>query len=87
MSLTDTDRHWLWGCARCDGRQQVGRERGDAALARQVVADKSDLADFECFHKEFHLLPCAPALQLVGSLRGGAADGKCSGSLRFCNSR
>jgi hypothetical protein len=39
-------RHWLWGCAVCDRGQQVGRERGDAAFARQVVADKSDLADF-----------------------------------------
>ena len=33
----------------CDGRQQVGRERGNAALARQMVADKSDLADFRTF--------------------------------------
>ena len=33
----------------CDGGQQVGCERGNAALTRQVVADKGDLADFGCF--------------------------------------
>src|SRR5437588_2324465 len=32
-----------------DGRQQVGRERRDAALARQVIADKSNLADLRMF--------------------------------------
>ena len=37
-----------------DGGKQVGRERGDAALARQVVADESDLADFRnVFHVTF----------------------------------
>ena len=30
-----------------DGREQVGRERGDAAFARQVVADEGDLATLE----------------------------------------
>ena len=33
------------------GGQQVGRERGDAAFARQVIAEKRDLSDFRtCFH-------------------------------------
>ena len=41
-----------------DGGQQVGRERGNAALARQVVADKSDLADFRsAVHEGIPLLP------------------------------
>ena len=31
-----------------DRREQVGCEGGDAALARQVVADESDLANFRC---------------------------------------
>ncbi len=35
-----------------DGRQQVRRERGDAALARQVIADKSDFANFRTFSHE-----------------------------------
>ncbi len=30
----------------CDGGKQVGRERGDPAFARQVVADKGDLSYF-----------------------------------------
>ena len=46
MSLTDTAKHWLCGCAAGDGGKQVGRERRDAALARQVVADKGDFANF-----------------------------------------
>ena len=41
-----------------DGGQQVGRERSDAALARQVVADKRDLANFRsAFHEDIPLLP------------------------------
>jgi hypothetical protein len=37
-----------------NGGKQVGSEGGDAALAWQVVADKSDLADFRMFsHEEF----------------------------------
>ena len=32
-----------------DGRKQVRRERRNAALARQVVADESNLADFRGF--------------------------------------
>src|SRR3990167_6847553 len=54
------------GNARCsavfggDGLTQVGGERGDAALARQVVADKPNAVDrrigWTVFHDE-HLLP------------------------------
>ena len=33
----------------CDGCQQVGRERGNATLTRQVVANKRDLADSGSF--------------------------------------
>ena len=50
------------GVRACDGGKQVGRERGNAALARQVVADKSDLADFRsAFHEGIPLLPSGPA--------------------------
>ena len=46
-----------------DGGQQVGRERGDAALARQVVADKSNFADFRsAVHEGIPLLPDDPRL-------------------------
>ena len=40
----------------CHGGKQVGRKRGDAALARQVVADERDLANFGTFFHEavFH---------------------------------
>jgi hypothetical protein len=35
---------------RCDAREQIGRERGDAALARQVIAQKGDAANLRrCF--------------------------------------
>ena len=38
----------------CDSRKQVRRERGNAALARSVGADKSDLANFRIFfHQAF----------------------------------
>ena len=30
---------------------QIGRERGDAALARQVIAEHRDLANHSCFHR------------------------------------
>ena len=36
----------------CHGGKQVRRERGNAAFARQVVADKSDLANFRDFFLE-----------------------------------
>jgi hypothetical protein len=42
------------GIRGCDGRQEVGSERGDAALAWQVIADKGYLADFgKFFHEAF----------------------------------
>ena len=48
--------------ARCDGGKQVGRERGNAALARQVVADKSDLANFGILFHEAVFHSSRPAL-------------------------
>src|SRR5881409_1745410 len=39
----------------CDRRQQVGRERSNAAFARQVVADKRDLANSRSFFHEAFL--------------------------------
>jgi hypothetical protein len=42
----------------CDGGKQVRRERGNAALARQMVADKSDLTDSRsAIHEGIPLLP------------------------------
>jgi hypothetical protein len=38
-----------------DGRQEVRSERGNAALAWQVIADKSYLADFGIFFHEAFL--------------------------------
>src|ERR1035438_464955 len=35
-----------------DGRKQVRREGGNAALSGQVIADKSNLVDFRCFFHE-----------------------------------
>ena len=43
------------------GSEQVGREGGDAALARQVVANKSELAESRgFFHDAFPFRPCVP---------------------------
>ncbi|HWR54665.1 MAG TPA: hypothetical protein VN428_26390 [Bryobacteraceae bacterium] len=51
----------LWVCA-SDGGKQVGRERSNAAFARQMVANKSDLADFRgAVHEGFPMLPGGPA--------------------------
>ncbi len=78
ISLTDTEKHWLWGCAVGDGRKQVGRERGDAALARQMVADESDLADFRTFLSLKHCvdsLNCAEKRQWVFQRRGNCSHG------------
>ena len=59
------DRHGealALGVCALDGGKQVGRERGNAALARQVVANKSDLADFRrAVHEGIPLLPGGPA--------------------------
>jgi hypothetical protein len=47
----------------CNRRKQVRRERGDAALARQVVADKRDFANLRTFfHKPVLVLKGAKAL-------------------------
>ena len=51
-----------------DGGQQVGRERSDAAFARQVVSDESDFVDFR---NGFH--PVNPMLR-VGRQAGNGAD-------------
>jgi hypothetical protein len=51
----------------CDSRKQVRRERGDAAFARQMVADESDFAHFRSFFHEAFL--CCPAgLALLRSI-------------------
>jgi hypothetical protein len=42
--------------ASCHGRQQVGRERCNAALPRQIVADKSNLANFRTFFHHVRVL-------------------------------
>ena len=46
----------------CHGGKQVGRERRNAALARQVVADKRDLANFGTFFHEAVFHSSRPAL-------------------------
>src|SRR5229473_5525912 len=46
----------------CHGCKQVSRERRNAALARQVVADKRDLANFGTFFHEAVFHPSRPAL-------------------------
>ena len=56
MSLTDTARHSL-GVRGGHGGKQVGRERGNAALARQVVADKGDPSNLRAFDHD-----CAPVI-------------------------
>ena len=53
----------------CDGCKQVGRERGDAALARQVVADESDLANFRCLLHQIFLFPPVPPSPVEEFLR------------------
>ncbi len=51
----------------CDGGKQVGRECGNTALAREVVADECDLAYFICFfHKIFGTLS-ARTMNLLGA--------------------
>src|SRR2546425_7176178 len=46
----------------CYGGKQVRRERRNAALARQVVADKRDLANFGTFFHEAVFHSSRPAL-------------------------
>src|SRR6266853_6998253 len=45
----------------CHGGKQVRRERRNAALARQVVADKRDLANFRTFFHEAVFTFLAPS--------------------------
>ena len=40
-----------------DGLTQVGGERGDAALSRQIVADESDAVDSRCACTPLHKQP------------------------------
>src|ERR1039457_862720 len=46
----------------CHGGKQVRRERRNAALARQVVADKRDLANFGIFFHAAVFYSSRPAL-------------------------
>jgi hypothetical protein len=40
----------------CDGCEQVGRKRGNAALARQVIRNKRDFSNSRAFfHKRFQV--------------------------------
>jgi hypothetical protein len=42
------------GMGSCDGREQVRRERGNATLARQVIANEGDFSNSRAFfHKRF----------------------------------
>ena len=71
LDVVDRDGEALaLGMRSRDGSQQIGRERGDAALARQVVADEGDLADFGCFFHKHSLWPRrVEHLRSIGSLR------------------
>ena len=65
LDIVDRHRETLaLGMRGCDRGQQIGRERGNAALARQMVADKSDLADFRSFFHES--LPLHHVLRMPG---------------------
>ena len=57
----------LWICSGY-GRQQVGRERRDAALAWQVIADKSNLADLRILFHEPFLCSRSPYLFAFGEV-------------------
>src|ERR1051325_4565349 len=73
LHVIDRNRETLalrMGCG--DSSQQVGRKRGDAALAWQVIGDESNLPDLG-IHEAFPFK--------------GAELRKCKGSLKFCNSR
>jgi hypothetical protein len=41
----------------CDSREQIRCERGNAALARQMITYKSDFANFEMVFHEAWLKP------------------------------
>ena len=60
-ALDVVDRHreaLALGMRGCDGRQQIGCKCGDAAFARQMIADEGDLANFRCLLQIS--LPCLP---------------------------
>src|SRR5664280_3097931 len=49
----------------CHGGKQVRRERRNAALARQVVADKRDLANFRTFFHKVVFTFLAPSTAML----------------------
>src|ERR1700693_4713619 len=53
----------------CHGGKQVRRERRNAALARQVVADKRNLANFGTFFHGAVFIPRAPRCNAHESAR------------------
>src|ERR1017187_124748 len=67
------DRHCqalALGMRACYGGKQIGREGSNSTLARQVVPDKSDLANFRIFfNHDFHLSlhPFSPNDEPIGS--------------------
>src|SRR5712692_1537573 len=67
------DRHCealALGMRACDGSKQVRCERSNAAPAWQVVANKSNLADFRSFyHEAVPLQPCARIPVSIGCSR------------------
>ena len=68
LDVVDRDREALGlGMCLCDGGQQVGRESGDAALARQVVADKGDLPDLGRLFHEFTSVNLRPLIAMHNS--------------------
>src|SRR5450759_3913975 len=62
----------------CHGGKQVRRERRNAALAWQVVADKRDLANFRTVSHEVAFIFLAPSTAMHKSLR---ANCKCAASV------
>ncbi len=57
LNVIDRHRETLaLGMFRCHGREQVGGERGDAAFARQVIAEQRDLLNLSCgSHRFVHI--------------------------------
>jgi len=56
----------MW-MGRRDGGKQVGCERRDAALARQMVADKRDLVNFRSFLQYVSSSGCQDQILLLTS--------------------
>ena len=67
LDIIDRHRKALaLGVLRRHRGEQVGREGGDAALARQIVAEKGDLANFRfCFHEFVRISPARARLALL----------------------